>query len=142
MNTFFFHFIDGERCSTDQDGLELANVEEAYLQTVAAARAMWPELLAERRDPRDCAFVVSVEGGEELFRLDFSELLESCGGAPKRLPRSSEIIDRLRETHLHASCVRADLHASYDEVYRSLAESVSLLAQFRAFERPASRKHP
>jgi hypothetical protein len=78
MATFFFHFFDGENRSDDEWGLELAGTEQAYLEAVAAARAMWPELLAARIDPTRCRFEVTLENGEQLFSLEFSELLDHC----------------------------------------------------------------
>jgi len=75
---FFFHFCDGETSTRDELGLDFASVEEAYMEAISAARAMWPELLADRRDPRGCAFEIANGRGQVLFRLEFIELLEIC----------------------------------------------------------------
>lgn len=135
MPSYFFHFCDGETRSVDDGGLELDSLEQAYLEAVAGARAMWPELLAGRTDPRRCAFEVTDATGEELFRLEFSELLDGCrGSAEMRIGRSSEEIRRLEDTHDFASSVTADLRSSFDQVRQSLNESAALLARLSAFE--------
>jgi hypothetical protein len=115
MARFFFHFLDGETTSNDEWGLDLNGPEEAYLEAVAAARSMWPELLAARRDPTRCAFEVTGEGGEELFRLDFSELLDECRASPPAPAPPDEILRlALEETRRHArtgdrSCARSSM---------------------------------
>ncbi len=136
MAKFFFHFFDGECRSDDNSGLELPGTEEAYLEAVAAARAMWPELLTARCDASRCAFLVDSENGAELFRLDFSELLDDCRPSAVNPARSNAVlIRRLEETHRRASTARSDLRASFDEVYKALGESTALLARISAFER-------
>ena len=138
MARFFFHFFDGEARSDDEWGLELAGTEQAYLEAVAAARAMWPELLVARTDPTNCAFEVVDELGRQLFRLEFAELLDGCRDAPAPV-HSREIIHRaLEETHRRAATAREDLRLQFDEVYKSLGEASALLSKLNRLERPRS----
>lgn len=91
MARFFFDFFDGESRSEDEWGLELAGPEQAYFEAVAAARAMWPELLAARSDPLRCAFEVADERGVQLFRLEFAELLNGYRAAGDGPAHAAEI---------------------------------------------------
>lgn len=137
MTQFFFHFLDGESEQPDDIGLECGTPEQAYLEAVAAARAMWPELLAERRDPRHCAFSVADQDGEQLFRLDFSELLDDCRNPLRYDGHPSAVtMDSLRETHRRASNAKAHLRSSFDDVRESLAEANALMARLATFEHP------
>jgi hypothetical protein len=78
MPRFFFDYFDGSGWSEDDVGLEFASAEQAYLGAVAGARGMWPDLMHARTDPLLCAFEIRDEDRRTLFRLDFTELLESC----------------------------------------------------------------
>jgi hypothetical protein len=108
---------------------------------MVAARAMWAELLAARTDPMCCAFEIEDENGAQLFRLDFSELLDRSAASRRRPGGAREVIVRhLEETHRRATDAKAELHSSFDEVYRSLGEATVLLGRFAAFERPRRGK--
>jgi hypothetical protein len=141
MTKFFFHFWDGETRSDDEWGLDLGGPERAYLEAVATARAMWSELMTARIDPMRCAFEIEDEGGERLFRLDFSELLDSTANAPARPLRAREaVVAGLKDSHGRAMRARSELRSSFDDVYRSLGESCLLLARLGKFERPPMPK--
>jgi hypothetical protein len=130
MSSYFFNFHDGESLALDDMGLELSSTEHAYLEAVAAARAMWPELLAERRDPRRCAFEVADAHGQVLFRLTFDELLDDCRNALVRPPRpTAAIVHTLLDTHRRASRAKENLQRSFADVRLSLAEAHALMAR-------------
>ena len=78
MGRFYFNFRQNQSYAADEDGMNFPCVETAYLAAVEGAREMWPELLARREDPLDCAFEVTDRNGEELFTLPFSEVLDAC----------------------------------------------------------------
>lgn len=139
MSLFFFHFFDGETLSHDELGLELPSADAAYVEAAAAARGMWPELLATRCDPLRCAFDITSEGGEELFRLRFSELVDNCR-TPGRKPAFATLTRNLEETHRRATSAKADFRSSVLDMRQSLAESNALLARFTAFERTMQPK--
>jgi hypothetical protein len=136
MANFFFHFCDGRSTSTDELGVEFDSAEDAFMGAAESARAMWPELLAERCDPRNCSFVVADENDEELFRLDFSELLDDCRDASGALACSGHALTfALRQTHRRVLAARADLRRSFEDVHRSLGEATALLGRISDFER-------
>jgi hypothetical protein len=140
MTMFFFHYFDGEAHSSDDEGLEFESTERAYLEAVAAARAIWPELLAERRDPRKCHFLVADANGEELFRLEFCELLDDCRESTVRPGPSGQVLAALKDTHRRAATARADLGISFVHIYQWLGEGTALLARLSDFERPPPGK--
>ncbi len=81
MARFFFNFRQGERYTVDDsEGVEFRDSGEAYLGAFKAAQQMWSELLAQRQDPLLCAFEIIDGGGNSLFILPFSEVLDACRG--------------------------------------------------------------
>ncbi len=140
MALFFFHFIDGDDRCEDEIGIELASAETAYLEAIAGAQGMWAELLANRRNPSRCAFEIADRQGNKLFRIDFSELLESCPAPELRaVGQTAGLSQSLRATHLRASAARSDLAASLVAVRAALEESSALLSRLSALERPKRR---
>lgn len=141
MALFFFHFFDGQAWSEDEHGLELATAEQAYLEAIATARSMWGELLTNRVDPSRCAFEIADQRGLILFRIEFSELLESCK-RPHSAPRSpvGSLARTLADTHQRAAAAKSDIAASLLEIRTSLAEANALLARLHMFQRyPAAK---
>ncbi len=136
MALYFFHFSDGDLHELDDTGLECSSAEHALLEAAAAARGMWAELLAARRDPRRCAFEVTDSHGEGLFRFDFSELYDECREPVGQAVHPSEVIVRaLHDTQRRASTAKASLRISLDDVRSSLAEVNELMAQLALYER-------
>jgi hypothetical protein len=137
MAEFYFHFFDGEQWSKDSAGIELASAEDAYIEAVAGAREMWPELLASRCNPTRCAFEITDRDGSPLFRVEFAELLENCRDSGPGPSQTSEQLHRvLEETNLRACVAREELRASFETVRNSLAEANDLLVQLRRFDPP------
>jgi len=140
MPRFFFDFFDGQNWSADDQGLDLASAEQAYLEAFAGARGMWAELSDGHRDPSKCAFEVRAGDGKPVFRFDFAELL----GKPEQpmrpdLPHSA-LARALDETHRHAESVREDFRACLDQVSLSLDESFRLVARLGEFPGRAPRR--
>ena len=73
---YYFHLRIGDAISPDGLGLELPNLETAYLEAFKAAQEMWSELLAERNDPMARAFEIADAHGRILLTLPLSEVLE------------------------------------------------------------------
>jgi len=115
MAQFFFHFLDGRSRSRDELGLELATAEQAYLEAFAAAQAMWPELLAARCNPLDCAFEVTDAKEAVLFRLPFAELVEACR-RPSAPGPESELHQAIEATHVRAQTAKEDIRNGFDDV--------------------------
>ena len=78
MPRFFFDFVQADRRTPDSEGVELAGVDQAYLEVFRTAQEMWSELLKQRRDPRRCSFEVRNGAGEILLIFPFQEVVDSC----------------------------------------------------------------
>ncbi|WP_338241383.1 DUF6894 family protein [Aurantiacibacter hainanensis] len=130
MALYFFHFFDGESLELDEIGLDLSSAEAAYVEATKGARAMWAELLAQRRDPLLCRFSIEDECGIELFELPFSELLDDCRRTDKRPLRSHEELSReLGDSHRRTNVERQGIKQRVYEARQSLDESSRLLAE-------------
>lgn len=57
---YYFHLRIGRELSPDEIGLDLPDLDTAYLEAFHAARAMWSELLAERSDPMLRSFEIAI----------------------------------------------------------------------------------
>jgi hypothetical protein len=73
---YYFHLRIGGTLSPDELGLELPDLETAYLEAFQAAQQMWTELLAERSNPLVRAFEIADAEGRILLTVPFSEVLE------------------------------------------------------------------
>ncbi len=77
MSQFYFHLrsqTDG--LSPDELGLDLPDVETAYLEADRAVRDMARELLRKGKNPRDYAFEITTASGDLVLDLPFSETLD------------------------------------------------------------------
>jgi hypothetical protein len=89
VSQFFFDYFDGERLHEAEDGVELRDVEAAYLEAFQAATDMWGEALKERRNPTLDYFRIRNRTGVVVLELPFTEVLESMRGG--RLASSSKV---------------------------------------------------
>jgi uncharacterized protein DUF6894 len=74
---FYFNFRQDGVYSSDEDGCEFANVEDAYLGAFKGAQEIFYELMSTGDDPLACAFEVTDVNGNELFNLPFSQVLSA-----------------------------------------------------------------
>lgn len=130
MTRFFFHFFDGKSLSADETGVGLATVEDACLEASATALEMWPELVADRISPLDCAFDIANERGEVLLRFEFSELLDFARdyAVQPSVPLEA-MCSAIADTHRRARKAKAELDASIAEVRQAIGEVRFLLDQ-------------
>ena len=84
---YHFHLRIGRELSPDEIGLEMPDLDTAYLEAFQAAQAMWSELLAERSDPMLRSFEIADSNGRVLLILPFREVLERASGPTGRMPR-------------------------------------------------------
>lgn len=130
MARFFFHFFDGKNLTVDETGVGLATVEHACLEARATALEMWPELVADKISPIECAFDIANEHGELLLRFDFNELLDFARSEVGVPSTSLEVIcSKIADTHRRAQQARAELHASISEVRHTIGEVRFLLEE-------------
>lgn len=123
MTRFFFDFVQAGQRTKDAEGIELPDVEQAYLEVFRASQEMWSELLKQRRDPRRCFFEVRNRAEEILFVFPLQEVVDSC-------------IDR----------GAVPLKHTFEKVMHTYAERIrdELAREIRAAQQAqkASRKHP
>src|SRR5262249_17900588 len=75
---FFFNYRDRNEYAPDESGVVFDDFETAWLDAFNTAREMWHELMAERKDPRACAFEITDADGRLLAVLPFREVLDHC----------------------------------------------------------------
>jgi hypothetical protein len=95
---FFFDYFDGQQLHQAEDGLELRDVDAAYLEAFTAATEIWGEALRARRNPDADAFRIRDRTGMVVLELPFTEILESSRGRrlpspPKRVPSTSAAVE-------------------------------------------------
>ena len=127
MPRYYFDFHEGPVYSSDTEGTDFPNVEQAYLEAYEAAQEMWSELLWERRDPRLCSFKVRTQARELLFTLPFQEVVDSCRNRPNQPLRRT--FEQAASTSDYARRVSAEFRKEVSATYRALQESRALLAQ-------------
>src|SRR5262249_26597268 len=66
---YFFHLRVGRELSVDELGVELPDLDTAYLEAFQAAQEMWGELLAEKSDPLLRSFEIADASGRLLLTL-------------------------------------------------------------------------
>ncbi len=137
MARYFFHFRNGEMLTRDELGIEFDSAAMALAEGAKAAIAMWSELLEQRSEPTRCAFEISDEGGNVLFVLPFSEVLERCQLTRLRRPPASELTKLLHLTHERALAARTDVQYGLTSVRHSLGEMRRLLDQLDSYTQPA-----
>lgn len=76
MPRFHFHFHDGSAWDDDDIGLDLPDVEAAYLQAIAAACDMGSHLMTDGLNPALCGFEITTPEGDTLFSIAFSDLFD------------------------------------------------------------------
>jgi len=86
---YFFNFRDQSELDPDEDGLELPDLDAAYLEAFEAAREMWGEAIREMRNPSRQQFEISDAAGRILLVVPFMEVLESLKGVPPAPPTAS-----------------------------------------------------
>jgi hypothetical protein len=73
---YYFHLRIGGVLDPDKLGIELPDLETAYLEAFQAAQEMWSELLTQRADPLSRAFEIADADGQVLLTLPFREVLD------------------------------------------------------------------
>src|SRR5262245_49727323 len=89
MRRYFFNFRDQNQIEPDEDGLELPDLDAAYLEAFEAAKEMWGEAIRDLRNPSQQQFEISDADGNTLLVVPFMEILESLKGVPGPPPTAS-----------------------------------------------------
>jgi hypothetical protein len=102
--------------SPDELGIDLPDLDTAYLEAFAAAQAMWAELLAERANPFLRSFEIADASGRILLTLPFREVLDRAR-KPARMPeevRSAQAL--LSKTGTLAASLRAQMNQTQEMI--------------------------
>ena len=122
MPRFYFHLRSEKGVSLDTDGIEFADVHEAYLDAFRAATDLWRELLLAREDPRAHRFEIADAAGEILIVLPFVEVLETARPAKRRLVSAQTIANAKatfeRNSHL-SDVIASEIRAARNHLERS-----------------------
>ena len=132
MQRFYLNLPRGETSvAPDDDGAEFASIEEAYLESFKGAQELWPELLRNRRDPRQYAYDITDSDGAVLMELPLAEIVECCrhvGPASMSAPPKPGIAAPTKRAFLEA----------LEKAYNLNRKSADLCAQLRAAKQAVS----
>jgi hypothetical protein len=96
---YYFHLRIGGTIDPDEIGVELANIETAYLEAFKAAQEMWSELLAQGSDPLTRCFEIGDERGQLLLSVPFVEVLEQARKSRPPLPKLRQSLQAELQKH-------------------------------------------
>jgi hypothetical protein len=122
MPQFFFNIRDEDGLDRDQEGLDLPDLDAAYIEAFEAAKEMWIEAIRDMRNPMRQSFEVADAAGNTLIVVPFGEVIASLKGVPNKHPV---------ETAHRAAKLTAEVRQAVATAYQRLSEAQSLLAQFR-----------
>ncbi len=117
---YFFHFRDGNLLEYDEDGLEMQDLETAYLEAFETAKETWVEGIRRMRNPSRQQFEIADIDGRTLLTVPFEEVMDSLKGVPKPMPM---------ETAERAAKLTSEVREAVATAYQRLREAQALLAQ-------------
>jgi DNA anti-recombination protein RmuC len=121
MPRYFFHFRSGKLLEHDQDGLEMPDLDTAYLEAFEAAKDMWIDAIRTRGDnPSQQQFEISDADDHTLLIVPLREVLENLKATPKQLPM---------ENAERAAKLSAEVKQMVATARRSVEQSRELLAR-------------
>jgi hypothetical protein len=120
MLRYFFHFRDGNVVEHDEDGLEMPDLDAAYLEAFEAAKEMWIEGIRNMRNPSQQQIEVADSHGGTLLIVPFKEVTDSLKGVPKALPMANAE---------RAAKLSAEVKEAVATARESLEQSRGLLAR-------------
>ena len=120
MPQFFFNFRDEDGLNRDREGLELPDLDAAYMEAFEAAKEMWIEAIRDMRNPMRQSFEVVDADGNILIIVPFGEVIASLKGAPNKHPV---------ETAHRAAKLTSEVRQAVATAYQRLSEAQSLLAK-------------
>jgi hypothetical protein len=104
----------------DREGLDLPDLDAAYMEAFEAAKEMWIEAIRDMRNPMRQSFEVADAAGNILIVVPFGEVLASLKGVPNQHPA---------ETAHRAAELTSEVRQAVATAYHRLSEAQSLLAQ-------------
>jgi hypothetical protein len=120
MPRFFFNFRDATDFDRDEEGLELPDLDAAYLEAFEAAKEMWGEAIRELRNPGRQQIEICDADGKTLLIVPLREVLDSLKGVSKPPPM---------QTAERAAKLSAEVEEAVRTAHHRLREARTLLAQ-------------
>jgi hypothetical protein len=80
MPIYFFHLATPGQLIEDDEGMELANLDEARETAAESAKQLIADALEEGGDVGGYAFNVTDETGQPVLIFEFKPLLDGAGG--------------------------------------------------------------
>ena len=129
MPRYFFHLRGGPNSfSPDDLGVELPDIEAAYLEAFQTAKEMAQEWRKKGQNPRLYAFEIVDAAGELVLELPFSEALDhQAGRRPAMLTRSMR---RAKEQGARMMRLTAEVAEQVKAAQENLRHSRELLQRF------------
>lgn len=131
---YFFHLRIDRELHVDDVGVELTDLDSAYLEAFQAAQDMWGELLADRCDPLERSFEIVDSDGRLLLIVPFREVLERARKPMGRIPdqvRSAQVL--LERTRTLANSLREEISNAQQMIataQRSMRQTQRVLEGF------------
>ena len=120
MPLFFFNFRDEDGLDLDHEGLDLPDVDAAYIEAFETAKEMWIEAIRDMRNPMRESFEVADADGNIVIVVPFGEVIASLKGVPNQHPV---------ETAHRAAKLTSEVRDAIATAYKRLSEARSLLAK-------------
>jgi hypothetical protein len=87
MPRYFFHLRSAKLLERDEDGLEMPDLDTAYLEAFEAAKEVWIDAIRTMSDnPSQQQYEISDDDGQTLLIVPLREVLENLKASPKQLP--------------------------------------------------------
>ena len=123
---FYFDHSGPHGLDRDEVGLELPDLDTAYLEAFRAATEMWIEALGEVRNPSRERFEIRDAGGQLLLVLPFSEIIESGKGARHPPPSFAALLEAMERTRSLQAEVGAQINITWSHI-REAKEALARL---------------
>src|SRR5262245_60527641 len=98
MPLFFFNLCTPDGVERDEEGIELPDIETAYLEAFQTAVEMWTEAIRHRRDASQECFEITDASGQVLMTIPFIEVIEKRMVPRKEQQRPAGDESQIRQT--------------------------------------------
>lgn len=137
MTSFYFHLETPEGVEADETGIELKDLDEAYLEACRAIPGTVAELVVGGHDPGRCAFHIAGDDEVVLMVVPLFERVRhpiepKPDATPRRGPSSEQIFERVARLTRELTTLTEALHRQvailHHEATRSARNCESIAA--------------
>ncbi|WP_336485735.1 DUF6894 family protein [Methylobacterium nigriterrae] len=129
MPRYFFHLRTVAGLQRDEEGLEFAGLEPAYLDACRAIPDMTADLMRKGQAPASSTFEITDDAGRLLMEVPFSEILGK-GQKPRR-PLSPALTRKAQAERERTRRLIASLGEQKKALQATLTETQVLVARLR-----------